>query len=176
MIYNSLIQSHLSYCQVIWCNAKKKILDPLIKAQKRALRIVNSEHWLKHCDPLFASMGCLKLTDQFKVSCGKLVVKYLYDTLPPGLSDCFEEKVQVRTTRLTENNRLLTTPRTNDPNVLKLPKFNIAEIWNKHVPTSIKEFPEACFVESYKSLYMLEYNNFKCSKSNCYSCESRFIR
>ena len=37
MIYNSLIQSHLSYCQVIWCNAKKKVLDPLIKAQKRAL-------------------------------------------------------------------------------------------------------------------------------------------
>ena len=176
MIYNSLIQSHLSYCQVIWCNAKKKVLDPLIKAQKRALRIVNNEHWLKHCDPLFASMDCLKLTDQFKVSCGKLVVKYWYNSLPPGLVDCFTEKTQIRSTRLSDNNRILVQQNTKDPCVQRLPKYSIAEVWNKHVPTSIKEFPEASFNAAYKSHFIQQYTDFNCMVPNCYSCESRFIR
>ena len=175
MIYNSLIQSHLSYCQVIWCNAKRKVLDPLIKAQKRALRIVNNEHWLKHCDPLFASMDCLKLTDQYKVSCAKLVVKFFQDTLPPGLKDCFHEKIPVRSTRMTEN-RILTQQNTKDTNVQRMPKYNIAKIWNESVPNSIKDFQEASFSFAYKNHFIQEYNEFNCAKQNCYSCESRFIR
>ena len=176
MIYNSLIQSHLSYCQVIWCNTKSKILDPLIKAQKRALRIVNNEHWLKHCDPLFASMDCIKLTDQYKISCGKLVVKFLQKTLPPGLQSCFHEKSQVRSTRMSVNNRILTQQSTNDAAVQRMPKYSIAQIWNKCVPKSIKDFPEASFNLAYKNHFIQEYSGFKCTKLNCYSCESRYIR
>ena len=176
MIYNSLIQSHLGYCQVIWCNAKKKVLDPLIKAQKRALRIVNNEHWLKHCDPLFASMDSLKLTDQYKVSCGKLVVKYLQKTLPPGLFDCFHEKTQVRSTRMSENNRILIQQKTKDPTVHRMPKYSIAQVWNKYVPKSFKDLQEASFNLAYKSHFIQEYSDFKCTIPNCYSCESRFIR
>ena len=71
-----------------------------------------NEHWLKHCDPLFASMDCLKLTDQYRVACGKLIVKYLQGTLPPGLRDCFQEKVQVRSTRMSDNNRIMTQQNT----------------------------------------------------------------
>ena len=176
MIYNSLIQSHLGYCQAIWCNAKKKVLDPLIKAQKRALRIVNNEHWLKHCDPLFASMDSLKLTDQYKISCGKLVVKYLQKTLPPGLMDCFHEKSQVRSTRRSENNRILTQQKTKDPTVQRMPKYNIVQVWNQYVPKIFKDLPEASFNLAYKNHFIQEYSNFKCAIQNCYSCETRFIR
>ena len=176
MIYNSLIQSHLSYCQVIWCNVKSKILDPLIKAQKRALRIVNNEHRLKHCHPLFASLDSLKLTDQYKVSCGRLIVKYLQGTLPPGLKDCFQEKIQTCSTRMSDNNRIMVQQNIKDPNVQRMPKFSIAQVWNKHVPKSIKNLPEASFNNAYKNHFLNEYDSFNCNILNCYSCESRFIR
>ena len=164
------------HCQVIWCNTKSKVLDPLIKAQKRVLRIVNNEHWLKHCDPLFASMDCIKLTDQYKISCGKLVVKFLQKTLPPGLQSCFHEKTQVRSTRMSENNRLLIQQKTKDPTVLRMPKYSIAQVWNKYVPKSFKDLQEVSFNLAYKNQFIQEYSNFKCTKRNCYSCESRFIR
>ena len=176
MIYNSLINSHISYCLPIWGNAKSKVLDPLIKAQKRALRIVNNEHWLKHCDPLFASLDCLKLTDQYKVSCGKLAVKFFQKSLPPGLSDCFQEKIQVRTTRLSENNRILNQRMTKDATVQRMSSYSTAHIWNNLVPISIKDYPEASFITAYKNHFIQEYNDFKCNRENCYSCESRFIR
>ena len=176
MIYNSLIQSHLGYCQAIWCNAKKKVLDPLIKAQKRALRIVNNEHWLKHCDPLFAAMNSLKLTDQYKISCGKLVLKYLQKTLPPGLMDCFHKKRQVRSTRMSENNQILTQQKTKDPVIQRMPKYSIAQIWNKYVPKTFKDLQEASFNLAYKNHFIQEYSDFKCTIPNCYSCESRYIR
>ena len=68
MIFNSLIQSHLNYAIVIWGSAKGKLLDPLEKAQKRAIRIVNNQHYIKHTDPLFASHDCLKIKDMYKLN------------------------------------------------------------------------------------------------------------
>ena len=176
MIYNSLIMSHLSYCIVIWGNAKRTILDPLIKAQKRALRIVNNEHWLKHCDPLFASLDSLKLTDLYKVSSGKYVVKYLQKSLPPGLEDCFKEKAQTHSTRMTVDNRILTLQKTKDALVQRMPKYNIAHNWNNNVPKSFKDLPEASFHSAYKSHFLQKYCEFNCNKDNCYSCESRYVR
>ena len=176
MIYNSLIMSHLSYCISIWGNAKSKLLDPLVKAQKRALRVVNNEHWLKHCDPLFAKLESVKLNDLYKITCGKLVVKFLQNSLPPGLTDIFKEKVNMRSTRLTDNNRMLVLQNTNDADVQRLPKYNMAKVWNNSVPRSIKDFPEASFHIAYRSHLTQEYKDFICNKKNCFSCESRFIR
>ena len=72
MIFNSLIQSHLNYAIVIWGSAKGKLLDPLEKAQKREIRIVNNQHHIKHTNPLFASHDCLKIKDMYKLACGVL--------------------------------------------------------------------------------------------------------
>ena len=77
---------------------------------------------------------------------------------------------------MTDNNRILIQEATKDPTVQRLPKYSIAQIWNKDVPKSIKGFPEASFNLAYKNLFIQEYNDFKCTTPNCYSCESRFIR
>ena len=67
-------------------------------------------------------------------------------------------------------------PKTKDPTVQRMPKYNIAHVWNKLVPKPFKDLPEASFNIAYKNHFIQEYNDFKCTTLNCYSCESRFIR
>ena len=81
MIFCSLIQSQLSYCVSIYGGAAKSILDPLVKIQKRAFRLVNEAHPSKHTDHMFATAGCLKFQDMHKWACARICVKYFNDNL-----------------------------------------------------------------------------------------------
>ena len=175
MIFNSLIQSHLNYCISIYGSAKDSILKPLEKAQKRAIRLVNNQHFIKHTAPLFASHDCLKFKDHYKAACGLLAVKYLQENLPPGLTDCFQEKIHKCNTR-ESTFRTLEVPNTKNNCVNRLPKHSIANVWNKFVPDSIKDFPEASFLHTYKSHFILEYKNFDCKADNCYSCSTNYYK
>ena len=56
MIYMSLIFSHINYCNLIWGSAKKTIIEPLFKLQKKAVRLVNNSQYLDHSDPSFRSL------------------------------------------------------------------------------------------------------------------------
>ena len=175
MIFNSLIQSHINYCISIYGSAKDTILKPLEIAQKRAIRLVNNQHFIKHTDPLFASHDCLKLKDHYKAACGLLAVKYFQQSLPPGLTDCFQEKIHKHNTR-EATFKTLEVPNTKNSRVIKMPKHSIANIWNKHVPDSIKDFPEASFLNAYKSHFILAYKDFVCNDANCYSCSTNYYK
>ena len=45
LVYNALILSHLSYCDVIWGNCGKCLQNDLPKLQNRAARIINDTPW-----------------------------------------------------------------------------------------------------------------------------------
>ena len=77
---------------------------------------------------------------------------------------------------MSDNNRIMVQQNIKDPNVQRMPKFSIAQVWNKHVPKSIKDLPEASFNLAYKNHFLNEYVSLNCNIPNCYSCESRFIR
>ena len=53
LIYESLIMSHMQYCNLVWANATKNIMDPLFILQKRALKIVLKLPRLTPSDVLF---------------------------------------------------------------------------------------------------------------------------
>ena len=53
IIYMSLIYSYINYCNLIWGGAYKNNIDPLIKLQKKALRIVNNSTYFEHTEPIF---------------------------------------------------------------------------------------------------------------------------
>ena len=60
-IYFSLIHPHLTYQILAW-GSQSKILFPY---QKKAIRIINNEHFLHHTDPLFKQSRILKLSDLY---------------------------------------------------------------------------------------------------------------
>ena len=67
-IYYSLIHSRISYCIEIWGTAYPTALKPLIKAQKKAIRIISGASSRSHTEPLFRELNIrpLSLEIEFK--------------------------------------------------------------------------------------------------------------
>ena len=58
------------YCENIWGNVKDIYLSPIIKLQKRSVRIITHFHYLSHTEPLFSKLNILPFD--------KLVQHYQY--------------------------------------------------------------------------------------------------
>ena len=50
-LYYSLVFPYLIYCNEIWGNASSVLLDPIIKIQKRCVRIIPT--FYRHVNPFF---------------------------------------------------------------------------------------------------------------------------
>ena len=68
-LYNSFLLPYLSYCIEVWGMAYKSYLDPLIKIQKKAIRIITGSHRIAHTDPLYKDLNALTV--------GKLYIFYV---------------------------------------------------------------------------------------------------
>jgi hypothetical protein len=62
-LYFSSIYSYLSYGIEVWGSACPSHLDPLVKLQKRSVRLLSNEHFLAHTAPLFKSLNLLPLRE-----------------------------------------------------------------------------------------------------------------
>ena len=50
-VYYAMIQSHIQYCILTWDAASKTTLNPLIKLQKRAVRLITNSMFNAHSTP-----------------------------------------------------------------------------------------------------------------------------
>ena len=80
-VYFSLIYPYLNYCNTVWGSTYAVHLYPIIKVQKRAIRIICKAPYLAHSDPLFSELKLLKLYDIHKYQILVYVYKNL-DTFP----------------------------------------------------------------------------------------------
>ena len=171
MIFSSLIQSQLNYCISIYGGASKSVIEPLVKIQKRAIRLVNEAHYSKHCDQMFGSMDCLKFTDMHKLACARIAVKYFYNNLPRGNMDCFSERKTAYEIRNSINGKNLKIPSATTNQMEQMCCTKIPKIWNKEVPSNIKSNQETAFVRAYKEHFLQKYRSFTCKDLSCYSCK-----
>ena len=58
-LYHAFIFSYLIYCVEIWGNAANKYLDPLIKLQKKIIRVITFSQYLAHTNDLFVKLKIL---------------------------------------------------------------------------------------------------------------------
>ena len=77
LIYMSLIYSHINYCNLIWGSANQTTLDPLLKLQKKAVRLVNKAKYLDHTEPIFHSLQIMTIHKMFMLNCLVFVYKCL---------------------------------------------------------------------------------------------------
>ena len=91
-IYYSLVYSHLNYGIQVWGSACKTDLDKILILQKKAVRAMTGHRWyqtygnpgpLTPSDPLFKSLGILKIYDVYKLSVGKFIYSSLSHLSPP---------------------------------------------------------------------------------------------
>ena len=60
-VYNSLIQPHFDYCNVVWGNCNKGLSEKLQRLQNRAARILMSASYDSNLDDLFRALGWRRL-------------------------------------------------------------------------------------------------------------------
>ena len=70
ILYNSLILPHCTYGILSWGSN----VDKVLKLQKKAVRIITKSAYNSHSDPLFKTLGLLKIHDIYKCN----VLKYFY--------------------------------------------------------------------------------------------------
>ena len=63
LLYQSLVEPHMSYCCELWGSTYQSRLKKLFLLQKRAIRIIYNLHYHDHTSVFFHSSKLLKLHD-----------------------------------------------------------------------------------------------------------------
>ena len=66
LVYNANIQSHINYCANILSMCNKSTIDPIIKLEKKAIRLVCKTSYNAHTAPLFKDLDILPIELQIK--------------------------------------------------------------------------------------------------------------
>jgi len=81
-LYFSFISSYLSYCIVVWGGTYKVVLDPLVKLQKKAVRIVCCKKNRESTVNLFTELNILPLEAMYQYHVSIFMYKYCNAKLP----------------------------------------------------------------------------------------------
>lgn len=113
LLYKSFILSHLLYGVIAWGNCYSKYLDPLLKLQKKAVRLCTGSHYLAHTEPIFKHLRLLKLDDLNVLQTAIFMFKLKQNLLPPYFNSMFTYNWQIHShnTRNRED-FYITNPRT----------------------------------------------------------------
>ena len=82
-MYHAHVTSILNYCNIICCNTYITHLDPVIKLQKRLIRLITNSDFLAHTQPLFKQLQILDIESLRKYSLAVYFFKNSHSLLPP---------------------------------------------------------------------------------------------
>ena len=82
MLYNAFIYPYFNYCVTVWGNTYTTHLDPLIKLQKRSIRLIASVPRYTHTEPIFAKYKLLTLSKIYIYSVQLFMYKFHHNKLP----------------------------------------------------------------------------------------------
>ena len=88
-VYNSLIFTHFSLCNLISYTASTKRLDKLFIVPKKADRIISKADFLAHTDPKLNKFDLLKITDIGNLQISIFIFKFLKHDLPENFDEYF---------------------------------------------------------------------------------------
>ena len=179
MIYFSLIYPHLIYGITIWGNADNNHIDPILKLQKKAVRIISNKveniqtvfrlpgdpdiSWLintfekEPSSPIFKSLNVLKIQDIFKAESLKFVYDSVNKNNPFQFHEYFHYSSNIHNT--TANRKgFLNTPLVRTVTYgLKSIKYTGCVLWN-NLPDQVKNSQtKKSFSKSVKKYFVNAY-------------------
>ena len=172
-LYISLIHSNLTYCLIIWSSCKLSTLNPLIKLQKKAIRIISNANYNAHTEKLFKKHEILPLNELAIYS----KILFMYDFINNRLPSSFEN-MWIRNAELNQNRR---SQRFNNGNkfhvpmcaksIEKLPIFYFQKLWNERCENDLlnSEIRKNMFKKTLKTLLFIDVQTV-CTKPNCVEC------
>ena len=89
LLYNSLVLPYINYCCLIWGFTFSVHLHKIELLQKRAVRIVDDQHYLSHSDPIFKKLRLLKVQDIAQQQTLMVMQRVIKANLPIPLAHLF---------------------------------------------------------------------------------------
>ena len=77
-LYSTMILPHIMYCNIIWGNSAKYLLNRIHILQKRAIRIITNSLPLTHSDPFFKKCKLLNIYDINKFVTSTFMYSYVF--------------------------------------------------------------------------------------------------
>ena len=88
-LYSSLFLPYINYCCEVWGLTNKRTIDPLVKLQKKAIRIVSKVGKYEHTNGLFYQLKLLKFVDLVYLKVGIIMFKARINKLPVKVQEKF---------------------------------------------------------------------------------------
>ena len=114
-IYNSLVQSHLDYCSLVWGSCSKSLSQELQKLQNRAARVLTFSNYDRSTDELLRIVNWVKLDRQRLVNKSIMMYKMVNNMVPEYLSSglVFRSGTLTYNLRDSDGTLAIPQPRTN---------------------------------------------------------------
>ena len=143
-LYNTLIVTHLNYCNIVWGNTYSTHLNQLLILQKKAVRIITKSHFLAHTPPLFRSLNLLNIFDLHKYHCGIFIFHYINNLLPANFIDYFNFNHDIHNHNTRSSGQLFSLQVNSDIFKRSIVSFGVS-FWNSLSPNlrnikSLKSF------------------------------------
>ena len=94
-LYYAFIYPYLNYCAEVWGNTYKSYTDPILRLQKRVLRIITGSAKFSHTAVLFSELQILKLEQIYYCAVQMFMYRYYNNLLPNIFCDFFKPNTEV---------------------------------------------------------------------------------
>jgi len=158
VVYNSLIHPYLNYSNLNWGRASNATIQPLIKLQNKAIRIINPIK-MGSLEEHFQHLNILCLPKLYSYSVGKFMHSYHNKLLPNHFDEYFVplSSIHCHSTRLATSKNLF-LPRVNSSSGKCSLKFIGPKVWSS-IPDDIKFSTTFIFKWKLKKHLLCEQNS-----------------
>ena len=108
-LYYSFVYPYFNYCNCIWGNTFPTYLEPLVKLQKRAIRIISHADRKAHTLPLFEKLKLLNISKSYIYWVQLFMYKYKHKLVPNIFSNFFKFNHEVHSYPTRQRNLLHVT-------------------------------------------------------------------
>ena len=130
-LYHSFVYPYLNYAAEVWGDACDIHLKPILKLQKKAIRIITQSGRLEHTRPLFTKLNILRLEEILFYKVALTMFKVYHYITPNSFSSLFVRNTDVHGygTRIAEHFNVHHRAKTNY--MLNAISIKGVKIWNK---------------------------------------------
>ena len=155
-LYNSMILSHLTYCNIVWGNCASYLLQKLFLLQKRAIRAVTRSHFLAHTRELFLKLKILDIYSINSVQVATFMCSFTKDILPDVFKEYFIYNSDINAYETRNANKLYVPLYRNNFSRTQI-SYKGPVLWNS-LPDKFKLCPTVQnFKRKYKSYLLNQY-------------------
>ena len=154
MLYTAYVKSNIEYCCELLAGAPASYIKPIIKLQKRAVRIIAGASRLAHTTQLFKDFGILPFDKLIIYNVCKFMFRYRKGEVPCTFTGTWVTNEQNRN-RILRNDTDFYIPFTNRSYLKNLPLYKFPSIWNSLTNELKSEEHEKTFLTKLNS-HLLE--------------------